>query len=404
MFKPCSLLTLCPRAATLLTLSVLGFGGSVLQAAPYTKGDLFLGFVAGSGTGSTSSVMVNLGPAAGFRDSFDSGTNKMNIISIGTQLSAQFGANWYERPELYVSLFGTTDQSGTSPTLYNGDPARTLYVSAARTGAGTVGSAESGGWSIETGSGMTDASSIIANCSLTFAGPDVTADAQRLGVLPNSLVNTIDEYTRPVTIASFGNFNGGIEQTFAAGPWGTLGDAGAVEAALDFYRLQARNNISGQYGQGQANIGTGIYKGTFTISQSGAVSFIAKGEAPPVGGFDNWAVSKGLPTGVATSDDRDNDGITALTEYALDLNPLASDTLPAPAVAENGALTLTYTKGTAAAADAKITYQIEASSTLNADWVALTPTVNDATQISAVLSPVDVPGRRFARLKITQAD
>lgn len=402
MLNPCSLLTFFPRTA-LLTLSALGFSISVLQAAPYTKGDLFLGFVAASGTGSTSSVMVNLGPASGFRDSFDSGTNKLNIIAIGTQLSAQFGANWYERPELYVSLFGTTDQSGTSPTLYNGDPARTLYVSAARTGTGTAGSAESGGWSIETSAGMTDASSIIANCSLTFAGPDVTADAQRLAVIPNSFVNTIDEYTRPVSSASFGNFDGGIEQTFAAGSWGTLGDAGAVEAALDFYRLQARKDVAGQYGSELVNR-LGVFKGTFTISQSGAVSFIAKGDAPPAGGFDNWAVNKGLPTGVATSDDRDNDGITALTEYALDLNPLAFDSLPAPTVGDGGALTLTYTKGTAAAADARITYQIEASSTLNADWVALTPTVNDTTKISAVLSPADVPGKRFARLKITQAN
>lgn len=395
----------------LLTLSTLaGFAGAA-QAAPYTAGDLLLGFVAGGGTGSDQTLVVNLGLAAGFRDAFDAGTNKLNFANIGSQLAIQFGADWYDHaadggpdgqpiPDLYVSLFGTTSASATLRTLYNGDPARTLYVSQARSTPGTPGQADSPGWTIQGSSDMTGSASIMVNVSVRYSNSN--ADAQTVAVIPDSEANTLDEYTRPVTGNSFLNFGGGIEQIPGIGSFGTVGDAGAVEVALDLYRLQARSDIAGQYVQTAAN-GEGVYKGTITISQSGAVSFIARGNAPPADGFNTWAVSKGLPSGVAADDDRDNDGIPALTEYALDLNPLAFDSLPAP-VAVTGGLEFTFTKGAAAAADTKISYQVESSSTFNADWALITPTVNDASKISALLPAGSPSGRLFGRLKVTQAD
>lgn len=386
------------RNRLLLTSAAIVSTVSSLQAAG-NPGDLILGFVAGGGQGSNETLLLNLGPAATYRDNFDAGTNRLNFLSIGTQLATQFGATWHERNDLYVSFFGCASSNNTNSLLYSGDPARTLYVSASRTAAGNPGSPSSGGWSIGGNTSMTDSASIMVDVAKKYF--EASADAQTVAVIPKSDANTLDEFTRPATNDSFGSFNGGAEQIFATGPWGTFGDAGAVEAALDLYRLQAKNNVTGQYGLSGA-IREGTYKGTFTVSQTGQVSFIAKGAAA-AGGFNDWAVGKGLPAGVAADDDRDADGILALVEYALDLNPLAFDTLPEP-VATEGGLQFTYAKGAAAAADSKITYQIEASTTLTSGWAAIFGAVNNATQISALLPPDAAGGRNFGRLRITSAE
>lgn len=256
--------TLVPAAAAALLC------GSA-HAATYSAGDLLLGFVAGGGQGADSTLVVNLGSSAGYRDNFDSGSNDLAVVTIGSQLTAQFGANWYEREDLYVSVFGTASASVTSAVLSNGDPARTLYVSHARTSEGSAGSASSSGWSVPGNTAMTDAASGILSTSNRYA--QSTADALNVAVISDLAANTLDEFTRPATNVSFGSFNGGIEYSFGAGGWGSLG-AGGVEAALDLYRLQARNNIAGQYAQGDA-IREGGYAGTFTIGQDGSVSYLA---------------------------------------------------------------------------------------------------------------------------------
>lgn len=389
-----------PRLNSLLLAgSVIAASSGALQAAPYTAGDLLLGFVAGEGAGADQTLIVNLGPTSGFRDAFDSGANKLDFTNVGSRLAAQFGAGWHERANLYVSLFGAANSSVTASTLFNGDPARTVYTSQARGSAGTLGSADSGGWNVPSNTAMTDAAGAIISIAAGYT--KATADAQAAALISTDAANTLDEYTRPVTSLSFGSFNGGVEQAFAAGSWGALGDAGAVEAALDLYRIQARNNVTGQYGTG-VPIRQGVYKGTITISQTGSVSFIAKGVAT-TDGFSAWTAGKGLPAGVAADDDRDHDGIPLLTEYALDLNPLAADTLPAP-VAVEGGVRLSFTKGTAASADTKITYQIETSSNPGGDWTVLGTAAGTATEISGVLPSGSPSGRLFGRLKITKAN
>jgi hypothetical protein len=252
------------------------------HAATYTAGDLLLGFVASGGTGSDSTLVVNLGSAATFRDAFDSGTNSTSILTIGSQLTSQFGINWYERSDLYVSFFGTTDPSATpgNNTLTNLDPTRTLYASQARSAADPLGSASSAGWSIATNTAMTDSSKAMADTSLTYAAS--TAAASGVAIIADSNSNTLDEFTRPTSNDSFNSFNGGIEQTFGAGIWGAYGAAGNFEAALDLYRIQARSNVPGQYGSGE-DIREGAYAGTFTIDQNGGVSYFATAPVPEPG-------------------------------------------------------------------------------------------------------------------------
>lgn len=109
--------------------------------------------------------------------------------------------------------------------------------------------------------------------------------------------------------------------------------------------------------------------------------------------FDTWAAGKGIP-GSNFNEDRDRDGIIALVEYALGLNPLAFSALPVPAA--DG--TLTFTKGAAATADPAVSYQLQISGNL-VDWQPLTPTTNDATKISGQL-PAN-QGKQFGRLAVT---
>jgi len=378
-------------------------------AAPYAAGDLIMGFVAGGGKGASETLVVNLGTAYGFRDKFDAGTDQLNFKTIGTQLATQFsspGLPWYDRTDLYISLAGTRSGTASNTVLVNGDPNRTVYVSQARTSSGTLGTADSAGWSVQTDGNMTTASSRILSTSQRYGNATSIADAQGVAIIPDEGLeggNTYDEFTRPTTATSFGAFNGGIEQIFDTGAWGTLSPTGAVEAALDYYRVSPKNNIAGQYGFTADNSGIreGVFKGTFTISQSGQISFIAK-RTVAVDGFSAWATGKGLP-GLTTSDDSDNDYIPALVEYALDLNPKAFDTLPDP-VSGPGGLVFSYAKGAAAAADPKIAYAMESSTVLNTGWTPLIATVNNSTQISALLPANDLSGRNFGRLKITKAN
>ncbi|MDB6072018.1 MAG: hypothetical protein JWL81_3189 [Verrucomicrobiales bacterium] len=376
---------------SLLALSLLATAPAV--AAPYATGDLLIGFVASAGTGVDETLVLNLGTSASFRDAFDSGTARPDFKTIGSQLTAQFGADWYDRTDLRVNIFGATSPDTVGDDLFNLDPFQTVYVSRSRVTPGANSAAQN----VATNNAMTTASSRISLTSTVYAA--ATADAAGVAIIPDSAPNTLDEFTRPAVTASFGTFSSGIDQILAVGPWGTYPDV-PVEAALDLFRIQGRNDVAGQYSPGTPTR-QGTYKGTFTIKQNGAISFVT---APPAtSGFSTWALGKGLPANLSTTDDRDLDRVPALVEYALNLNPVAFDTLPAP-TAVAGGLQFSYTKNPAAAADPKITYQIEASSQLSSGWSPLTPTTNSTTQISALLPANDPSGRLFARLKITQTN
>ncbi len=372
-----------------------------LLAAPYASGDLLMGFVTGAGEGADDTVIVRLGKSADFRDNFDTAKNKLNFVTIGTHLAAKYGAEWYNRTDLYMSIFGSTDSDTIGDTLQNLDPFRTLYASRTRNaaGGGAPGIARSTAWTFSSNTAVTTTSGQMVSAAGGYSLTDTVADAAGLAIIPKSLGNTLDEYTKPAKANSFTNLNGGIEATFTAGTWGSLGDAGPVQAALDLYRIQAVNNVAGQYGFGSP-IRSGVYKGSFTINQTGQVSFIAAGAAP-ADGFSAWAVSKGLPAGVAVTDDRDADNIIALMEYGLNLNPTAPDTLPDPAPVAGG-IQLNYAKGPEAAADPKISYFLETSATLSGGWSNLPPTVNSATTITGLIPVNDPSGHLFGRLKVVR--
>lgn len=112
--------------------------------------------------------------------------------------------------------------------------------------------------------------------------------------------------------------------------------------------------------------------------------------------FEAWATNAGA-AGISISSDNDNDGINALLEYALGLNPLEADTLPAAQVS-GGNISIAYPKGAAAAADSRISYIIKSSSDLQT-WTAVTPTVDNSSNIN--FSTSTGAARLFFRLEVT---
>lgn len=116
--------------------------------------------------------------------------------------------------------------------------------------------------------------------------------------------------------------------------------------------------------------------------------------------FASWASGFSIPND-PTYDAGDNDGLSALVEYALGLSPLVSETLantynPATQV-------ISFTKGTEAVSNGDVTYAIETSPNLLNPWTPVShilPDVNDGTTISYTL-PTGL-GKIFARLVVTQ--
>ncbi len=114
-----------------------------------------------------------------------------------------------------------------------------------------------------------------------------------------------------------------------------------------------------------------------------------------ISNYSSWASANDVTGG--PNGDSDHDGNSNLVEYALALNPAASDGSP-------GTLTgnlLGYTKRDLAVANGDIAYAIEKSVDLGLTdpWTVVTPLVNNNTTISYTLPTGE--GKVFARLKVT---
>ncbi|MBN8458355.1 MAG: autotransporter-associated beta strand repeat-containing protein [Verrucomicrobia bacterium] len=112
--------------------------------------------------------------------------------------------------------------------------------------------------------------------------------------------------------------------------------------------------------------------------------------------FASWASANGVTGG--PNGDSDLDGIPNLVEYALNLNPAASD----GSAGTFGGNVLSFTKRAEAATNGDVTYSIQESDDLGITdaWTTATPTTDTATTISYTL-PVGGT-KKFARLVITQ--
>jgi hypothetical protein len=109
---------------------------------------------------------------------------------------------------------------------------------------------------------------------------------------------------------------------------------------------------------------------------------IVTAETTAATAFQTWAESKGS-AGILPSSDNDRDGLTALVEYALDLDPRKTDASPLP-VSNGNNVTLQFVKGNAAKADPAVSYEIWASENL-VHWNLLPEAVNGPNDISVTL-------------------
>jgi hypothetical protein len=267
-----------------LAFAALAAGGfavapATAQNTAFTHGDLVLGFQVPSPGAEV--VLVNVGNTAYFRDL--SG-NSIDFLNINATLAsaAVYSASWASRTDLYASLAGVWSSSATNPTLTNLDPSRTIYISKVREivegSYGIAGEAQSvGGAPFVASAGvMTTASGNILNQNDRLeTGPSAS---------PNS-TNPFVEDEAPSVLPNAGVQPGGNSTNAFSGGFSNIADQGEatsisswaglsnIEFALDVYRIQARNNISGQYGFGETNF-QGAYLGTLAIEDSGDVSFI----------------------------------------------------------------------------------------------------------------------------------
>jgi hypothetical protein len=236
-------------------------------------GDLFLTIQNPGGATNPGNIYVaTLGlTSTVFRDAAP-GSFTLLGVNLASTLS-NYGAGWADLSTIYLGAADYRGNSPTSTTLLTGDPHRTLYLTKARTSLGTVGEANSALNAIGIGSANTAVSNI------TTVKDDFEQDLGA-GSFPIGSFTTTTSFVddqNPVSAGlqglGWGVVNGGAQANFAAGSFGSLGDAGAVELALDLYRVQYRNDIAGQYGFG-APTQTGEYLGTITVNSAGDVGYL----------------------------------------------------------------------------------------------------------------------------------
>lgn len=252
-----------------LTNTILVATGLALSTLPVSAGntpsqlgDLILGLRASGGTGASSYVMANLGPAATVRDA----TTNLSLFSgtaLALALSSNFGATWYDRTDLWVgAVMGfEDDEFGPNSGGLNGDSFLTMYASNRRTAVGTAGVVNSASWA-PTPNGTITASGNMLDSANAFvaAGTGVATIANSTYLLDWDNRNPFSGNTPGL---AFNTFAGGVQAPFGLGIAGNLGGYNA-EAMLDLFRMQSDT----------VNYVNTTFEGTIVIDSAGQVNFV----------------------------------------------------------------------------------------------------------------------------------
>jgi hypothetical protein len=235
---------------------------------------LILGFQA-TGAGTENVVLANLGQAGTLRD------NNANItlaLNLQAALTAQFGASWFDRTDLFVGMATVGSNDEFSGFFVNGDPYNTLYVGQPRSSSGAnafvPGVANSPGYNLTAGSVQSAANGIFG-----AANSFEVNGSGAISTIPDTVSFVDWDDQNPIGAggvqgAAFdGVFAGGVQAAFGPGLFGTIAGINA-EAALDLYRIQGVNDQPGQYGFGQPT-GVGTYEGTVVINNNGQVALLS---------------------------------------------------------------------------------------------------------------------------------
>jgi hypothetical protein len=220
-----------------LAAAGLVLGATAATAAPWppAKGDLVLGVRATGGTGSTTNVFFNLGPAHTLRDNPNPGTL---LVNLNTELTAAFGEGWASRSDLYFGIIANRNNAPASgigsAAPQNGDPSRTIYASK---GTGSAKSTTS--WSF-TSSALGVSATAIGGFMDAIA--TVSANSNAVMTMTQSANpvpwNNSWSVWNPVPGAGFSIFTGGIQRAFGSAP-------GTSQAkVLDIHRVPGDGTAS----------------------------------------------------------------------------------------------------------------------------------------------------------------
>ena len=262
------------------TLAVTATGAKAAPDNNYQANDLllFLRNPAGT-TGTTSVVTFSLGSTWNVFRAAATPTDPTfgTVISLGninSILTSTYGNDWSNlSSSLYVGAVGNNGgTSGLDTGIYDGDYARTVYVTKPRSGAGTRGQANSTAAfvPIANAGGVAAAIEGANSVALPLSNPAAINNS-------STTIDTQNPFFNNVPATAYGAISGGVIGPVSTNRY-TLG-VSAVVAGLDLYRVtpstndaaawQNLNNISG------VTAGSGYYLGTVTLSDNGDVNFTA---------------------------------------------------------------------------------------------------------------------------------
>ena len=258
--------------------SVIAGASAQAQNPNFANGDLILGFQSKAGTGSDTNVMVNLGNTATvFRNANTNSINLDNIVNVNAILTSTFGAGWFDNTNILwgaAGVWGNVNEGN----LQNGDPEQSIYMTKSRTAIGANEEIANSTVTTPSASNQTAASNNIIALNNTFESQ--AGSPSQFSLLNSSSSNDWESFN--VTNGAFSQSNaftafvGGTQQRFGAGSYGTSNATGspeAIEGALDLYRSQGQNNVSGQFAEGDT-LRVGRFQGILTIDNAGNVDFL----------------------------------------------------------------------------------------------------------------------------------
>ncbi len=275
----------------------------------------------------------------------------------------------------------------------------------------------------------------------TFTPPALDRRISNLDILPDNRIAIVGEFTTVAGLAHSGvailGENGALDGSFSC----TLTPTVASDPRFGVKSLDDRLYVYGDFSQvngvdqnGFARINltgsldTGFPTGTdagkrvdaLLVAPDGDLfiggnfrtintltryygAYLARGNTgtPPADPFADYLAAAGVPEGMrGPTDDPDGDGILNLMEYALGLNPTASDVRPLAPATAGANLTLTYRH-----VKQDVTYSVETTANLTDpnSWTATGVDQGipapDGTTVASVASG---PETRFLRLKVSR--
>ena len=275
--------------ALVLAAGSLAISATAVQAQNnpnYAPGDLVLFF---QEEGGSETVYANLGNTATTFRGAAAGVdvaNSFNFLNINSTLVSAFGAGWATNTSIYAGLAGAWGSSGTSNVLTNGDPHRTLYVSAARSALGTIGEANSTAPTVAGNTAMTTAATNMNTQNNILENNYTTAVAQS-PTSTSGIDNQNPFLSTGIQGAAFNTFDGGVQQRGTGSTIGSYDSAGNAVFALDLYRVLARATGGSGTGQtfvtGQVDgpLRSGSFEGTVVLNTAGDISFVTATAAVP---------------------------------------------------------------------------------------------------------------------------